>query len=177
MKKLLPIISIFLLAQFSLAGHHESSHMNKKGLIGYEVSDDGEKLEIIAGDPSLIKIWVDYVEAHNQRDLKAIDKANADDMIGRAPNGVVVRGSEAHAAFLKNWFDTSNPSWEFVYAMANDVPQEDGSVHHWITSSYKVTDTIDGKETVAREFFDVRIEDKKIKEILVASRLVLPEQD
>ena len=23
--------------------------------------------------------WVDYVEAHNQRDLKAIDKANADD--------------------------------------------------------------------------------------------------
>lgn len=175
MKKLLPIISIFLLAQFSLAGHHESGHMNKKGLIGYEMSDDGKKLEIIAGDPSLIKIWVDYVEAHNQRDLEAIDKANADDMIGRAPNGVVVRGSKAHAAFLKNWFDTSNPSWEFVYAMANDVPQEDGSVHHWITSSYKVTDTIDGKETVAREFFDVRIENNKIKEILVASRLVLPE--
>ena len=58
MKKLLPIISIFLLAQFSLASHHESDHMNKKGLIGYEVSDDGEKLEIIAGDPSLIKICI-----------------------------------------------------------------------------------------------------------------------
>ena len=45
MKKLLPMISIFLLAQFSLAGHHESGHMNKKGLIGYEMSDDGKKLE------------------------------------------------------------------------------------------------------------------------------------
>ena len=175
MKKLIPIISIFLLAQFSFAGHHESGHMNKKGLIRYEMSEDGKKLDIVAGNPSLIKIWVDYVEAHNQRDLEAIDRANADDMIGRAPNGVVVRGSKEHAAFLKNWFETSNPSWEFVYAMANDVPQEDGSVHHWVTSSYKVTDTIDGEETVAREFFDVRIENKKIKEILVASRLVLPE--
>ena len=48
--------------------------------------------------------------------------------------------------------------------MANDVPQEDGSIHHWITSSYKVTDTIEGEEIVAREFFDVRIENKKIKE-------------
>lgn len=175
MKKLLLIVSIFSLAQFSIAGHHESDHINKEGLIGYEMSDDGKKLDIVAGDSSLIKIWVDYVEAHNQRDLEAIDKANADDMIGRAPNGVVVRGSEEHAAFLKNWFETSSPSWEFVYAMANDVPQEDGSVHHWITSSYKLTDTINGEETVAREFFDVRIENKKIKEILVASRLVLPE--
>ena len=163
MKKLLPIISIFLLAQFSLAGHHESSHMNKKGLIGYEVSDDGEKLEIIAGDPSLIKIWVDYVEAHNQRDLEAIDKANADDMIGRAPNGVVVRGSEAHAAFLKNWFDTSNPSWEFVYAMANDVPQEDGSVHHWITSSYKVTDTIMARKQLQENFLMFELKIRKLK--------------
>ncbi len=39
--------------------------------------------------------------------------------------------------------------------MANDVPQTDGSIHHWVTSSYKVTDTIDGKEVVARESFDV----------------------
>jgi len=175
MYKLLSIICLTLLAQLSYAGHHESGHMNKEGLIGYEMSDDGKKLDIIAGDPSLIQIWTDYVEAHNQRDLEAIDKVNADDMIGRAPNGVVVKGSEEHAAFLKNWFETSNPSWEFVYAMANDVPQEDGSIHHWVTSSYKVTDTVDGEEIVAREFFDVRIENKKIKEILVASRLVLSE--
>ena len=175
MKKLLSIMGMLLVAQFTTAGHHESGHSNKEGLIGYEMSDDGKKLEILAGDPALIKIWTDYVEAHNQRDLEAIDKANAEDMIGRAPNGVIVRGSKEHADFLKNWFETSNPSWEFVYAMANDVPQEDGSIHHWITSSYKVTDTVDGEEIVAREFFDVRIENKKIKEILVASRLVLSE--
>ena len=115
------------------------------------------------------------MEAHNQRDLEAIDKTNADDIVGKAPNGVIVNGSAEHIAFLKNWFETSNPSWEFVYAMANDVPQADGSIHHWVTSSYKVTDTINGKEVVARESFDVRIENSKIKEIIVASRQVLSE--
>tara|TARA_B100000902_G_scaffold240611_1_gene227898 strand:- start:541 stop:1068 length:528 start_codon:yes stop_codon:yes gene_type:complete len=175
MYKLLSILSLTLLAQFSIAGHHESGHMNKGAVIGYELSDNGEKLDIIAGDPSLVKIWVDYVEAHNQRDLEAIDKTNAEDLVGKAPNGVIVNGSDEHAAFLKNWFETSNPSWEFVYAMANDVPQPDGEIHHWVTSSYKVTDIIDGKEVVARESFDVRIEDNKIKEIIVASRLILSE--
>ena len=111
----------------------------------------------------------------NQRDLEAIDQANAEDLVGKAPNGVIVNGSDEHAAFLKNWFETSNPSWEFVYAMANDVPQPDGEIHHWVTSSYKVTDIIDGTEVVARESFDVRIENNKIKEIIVASRQVLAE--
>jgi hypothetical protein len=175
MYKLLTIISLCFLTQITFAGHHESGHMKKGAVIGYEISEDGEKLDIVAGDPSLVKIWVDYVEAHNQRDLETIDKTNADDMVGKAPNGVIVNGSAEHVAFLKNWFETSNPSWEFVYAMANDVPQADGSIHHWVTSSYKVTDTIDGKEVVARESFDVRIENNKIKEIIVASRQVLSE--
>jgi hypothetical protein len=146
MNKLASFVSLFLLAQIAVAGHHESGHMKKSAVIGYEISDAGEKLDIVAGDPSLVKIWVDYVEAHNQRDLEAIGKTNADDLVGKAPNGVIVNGSAEHIAFLKNWFETSSPSWEFVYAMANDVPQADGSIHHWVTSSYKVTDNIDGKE-------------------------------
>ena len=175
MNKLLSIIGLLLITQISFAGHHELGEMKKGAVIGYEISDDGTKLDIVAGDASLVEIWVDYVEAHNQRDLEAIDKTNADDLVGKAPNGVIVNGSDEHAAFLKNWFETSNPVWEFVYAMANDVPQADGSIHHWVTSSYTVTDTIDGKEVVARESFDVRIENNKIKEIIVASRQVLSE--
>ena len=175
MDKLFSVIGLLLITQITFAGHHESGHMKKGAVIGYEISDDGTKLDIVAGDPSLVKIWVDYVEAHNQRNLKAIDKANAKDMVGKAPNGVIVNGSAEHAEFLKNWFETSNPKWEFVYAMANDVPQADGSIDHWVTSSYKVTDTVNGKEVVARESFDVRIENKKIKEIIVASRQILSE--
>ena len=97
------------------------------------------------------------------------------EMCIRDRNGVIVKGPEAHAAFLKQWFATSNPSWKYNYAMANDVPQSDGTVHHWVTSAYTVTDTIDGKEVVSEEFFDVRIENGKIKYILVASRAVIAE--
>ena len=176
MKKLLSIVSLVLLAQLSFAGHHESGRMQKNTVIGYEIWD-GEKLDIIAGDPSHIKIWVNYVEAHNQRDLEAIDKANAANFEGKAANGVIINGAEAHAAFLKEWFATSNPSWKYNYAMANDVPQTDGTIHHWVTSSYTVTDIIDGKKVISDDLFDVRIEDKKILKIYVASRAVLAENE
>ena len=177
MYKLLTIISLCFLTQVTFAGHHESGHMKKGAVIGYEISDDGEKLNIIAGDTSNIKIWVDYVEAHNQRDLAAIDSTNADDFEGRAPNGAIVNGPKEHAEFLKEWFAASDPSWEYNYAIANDVPQADGTIHHWVTSSYTVTDFIDGKKVVNEEFFDVRIENNKIKRILVASRPVLDAEE
>ena len=176
MYRLLSIISLFFLAQMAYAGHHESGHMKQGTVIGYEIMDDGKKLDIVAGDTSKIKIWVDYVEAHNQRDLVAIDNSNADDLEGRAANGVIINGADAHAEFLKEWFAASNPSWEYNYAIANDVPQADGTVQHWITSSYTVTDNIDGKEVVAEDFFDVLIDNKKIKKIYVASRAVLAEE-
>ena len=82
MHKIFSILIALSCAQFSFAGHHESAHMKKVAAIGYEISDDGEKTDLIAGDMSHIKIWVDYVEAHNQRDLDAIRKTNADDFEG-----------------------------------------------------------------------------------------------
>ncbi|MBT3993897.1 MAG: hypothetical protein HOH08_04955 [Gammaproteobacteria bacterium] len=177
MNKILLSISILLLAQLSFAGHHEESEKATATIIGYEKSDEGEKLDIIAGDISVIDIWVKYVEAHNIRDLEAINRMNAADFEGRAANGVIVKGTEAHSAFLKKWFATSNPSWEYSYAIANDVPQKDGTIHHWVTSSYTLTDIIDGKEVVSEDFFDVRIENGKIKYIFVASRAVITEEE
>jgi hypothetical protein len=176
MNKLLSITCLVFLAQLSFAGHHESGHMKKNTVIGYEILD-GEKLDIVAGDTSHIKIWVDYVEAHNQRDLEAIDKANDSNFEGKAANGVIINGAEAHASFLKEWFATSNPSWKYNFAIANDVTQTDGTVQHWVTSSYTVTDIIDGKEVVSDDLFDVRIENNKILKISVASRAVFAEED
>ncbi len=174
------IFSIFIAlscAQFSFAGHHESGHMNIATVIGYEISNDGKRTDLLAGDMSHIKIWVDYVEAHNQRDLDAIRKTNADDFEGRAPNGAIIKGPDAHIAFLEDWFASSNPQWEYNFAIANDVPQADGTVHHWVTSSYTVTQTVDGKEMVTEEMIDTRIENNKVKYILAASRLVPAEEE
>ena len=110
MNKALLSICVLLLTQTSFAGHHEKSEKDTKTIIGYEILD-GEKLEIIAGDASAIDIWVKYVEAHNTRDLETINSLNASDFEGRAANGLIVKGPEAHAEFLKEWFSTSNPSW------------------------------------------------------------------
>jgi len=176
MNKTLLGITILLLAQFSFAGHHEKSEKHSKTILGYEISEEGEKLDIVAGDASNVDIWVKYVEAHNKRDLEAIDSTNAADFEGRAANGAIVKGPEAHATFLKEWFATSNPSWELNYAMASDVLQTDGTHDHWVTSSYTLTDTIDGKEVASEELFDVQIEKGKIKFILVRSRVLTADE-
>jgi len=175
MNKALLSICVLLLAQTSFAGHHEKSEKDTKTIIGYEILD-GERLEIVAGDASAIDIWVEYVEAHNTRDLETINSLNAADFEGRAANGLIVKGPEAHAEFLKEWFATSNPSWKFNYALANDVLLADGTHQHWVTSAYTLTDNIDGEEVVTEEFFDVEIKNRKIKTILVASRVVIAEE-
>jgi len=46
-----------------------------------------------------------------------------------------------------------------------------------VTSSYTVTQTIDGKEMVTEEMIDTRIENNKVKYILAASRLVPAEEE
>ena len=175
MKKTLLGICVLMLAQTSFAGHHEKNEGSAKTIIGYEIID-GERLDIAAGESSAVDIWVDYVEAHNERDLEKIDNMNADDFEGRAANGLIVKGKKAHADFLKEWFDRSNPSWKFNYAMANDVIQADGSVDHWVTSLYTLTDTLNGEEVAREEMFDVQIENGKIKNIMVASRAVITQE-
>ena len=175
MNKALLSICVLLLAQTSFAGHHEKSEKDTKTIIGYEILD-GERLEIVAGDASIIDIWVEYVEAHNTRDLETINSLNAADFEGRAANGLIVKGPEAHAEFLKEWFATSSPSWEYNYAMANDVLLSNGNIQHWVTAVYTMTDTINGEEVVTEEVFDVEIENGKIKVILVAARAVISEE-
>ena len=175
MEKVLLSICVLFLAQTSFAGHHEKNEGDSKTIIGYEIID-GERLDIAAGDTSAVDIWVEYVEAHNERDLEKIDNMNADDFEGRAANGLIVKGKKAHADFLKEWFATSDPSWKFNYAMANDVIQADGSADHWVTSLYTLTDTVNGEEVVREEMFDVQIENGKIKNIMVASRSVVSEE-
>ena len=85
MNKILLSISILLLAQFSFAGHHEAGEKPSKTIIGYDTTE-GTKIPIYVGDLSTIDIWVDYVQAHNDRDLETIRNTNADDFEGWAPN-------------------------------------------------------------------------------------------
>ena len=51
--------------------------------------------------------------------------------------------------------------------------QTDGTVQHWVTSAYTVSQLVDGKWVRVEEMYDARIEQGKIKYLLVADRAVI----
>ena len=172
MNKILLSISILLLAQFSFAGHHEVGEKPSKTIIGYDTTE-GTKIPIYVGDLSTIDIWVDYVQAHNDRDLETIRNTNADDFEGQAPNGHKIDGPDAHVAFLTEWFANSDPKWTHMYSIANDFTGKDGKLQQWVTTEWQVSDVIDGKQVNSQDVFDVLIEGGKIKSIYVTTRPIL----
>ncbi|MDA8880769.1 nuclear transport factor 2 family protein [Pseudomonadales bacterium] len=165
-----------LVSQLSLAEHHAAAEPKAKIVIGHEISDEGERMDITAGDLAAVELLKSYVEAHNRHDTAAIGRLNASDFKAWAANGVVIEGSDAHIAFLKDWFASSSPNWKYKYAIANDVVRPDGSVNHWVTAAYTVTNTVEGKAVKAEEMLDARIENGKIKYLFVAARALLSEE-
>ena len=101
-----------LVSQLSLAEHHEAAEPKAKIVIGHEISDEGERMDITAGDLAAVELLKSYVEAHNRHDTAAIGRLNASDFKAWAANGVVIDGSDAHIAFLKDWFASSSPTWK-----------------------------------------------------------------
>ena len=106
-------LSLLLLTTVTQAGHHEAGEAKAETIIGTVFSDDGAANPLVAGDTALQQIWVDYIQAHNDRDLAKIAAINAEDWTGYLPDGNVVKGNDAHIEFLDAWFKSSdNPSWE-----------------------------------------------------------------
>ena len=83
---LLAVLSIFI-SVAAEAGHHEAEEMKSAAVIGTVYSDDGTANKLLAGDTDKQRIWVDYIQAHNDRDLDGIAEINADDWEGYLPDG------------------------------------------------------------------------------------------
>ena len=110
---------ITLLALFSIAilscqnpKEKETSQDNNKVIIGYDITE-GKKTPLFYGDMMTVDIWEKYIKAHNDRDIETIKGLNAEnDFKVYDPKGDVIEGSEAHIAFLKNWFTNgADPKW------------------------------------------------------------------
>ena len=69
--KYLVCISILSLALVSCISSHQnhSSNSNESGHIGSGTLDNGKKVQIVAGDTNNEQVWIDYIKAHNERDL------------------------------------------------------------------------------------------------------------
>lgn len=155
---------------FDDAGFMMSQAVNAGG-IGAQYFEDGTAKPLVAGDSANVQIWIDYIQAHNDRDFDAIVAMNAEGFRGVAAHGEVVEGSDAHRAFLQNWVAAENPQWRVAWVIANDGENSDGVMEEWLaTGNVVTTPGSDGKPVKTYEAIDVLLEDGKIKLLNVASQ-------
>ena len=173
MKALLIATLSIVLSVGATAGHHESGEMKEAVVIGTFVSDDGTSNQLLAGDTDKQQIWVDYIQAHNDRDLEKIAEINADDWEGYVPDGSVIKGNAAHIEWLTEWFASSdNPKWEVQWMIANDGADDEGATETWLTTGNDITfNDADGNEVTEHHVHDVQFVGNEIRRINVYSRL------
>ena len=142
---------------------------------GKQYFGDGSSKPLLAGSAVNAQLWIDYIQAHNERDFDKIAAMNAADFKGITAGGEVVSGSEAQAAFLRNWVATENPQWAVWWVIPNDGENEEGGMEKWLATGNVITATgPDGTERKTYETVDVLIEDGKIRLLNVASQ-TMPE--
>ena len=168
MKKKLLILTLII--SFVSCQIKSSKEKDQELIIGYEFNAKGDKLNIISGDVGITDIWIDYIQAHNQRNLDKIAEIDSDDIEVYRADGTVGKGVKTHVDVLKNWFETSNPSWKVIWMVTNSVQKKDGSIEHWLTTGNEFTDTVDGNEIFMNVVADVNFEKGKIKRINIHNR-------
>jgi len=168
MKKMKKLLLITILSCFIFSCENNTTDL----VIGSTLGNNGESSEIVIGDTSNQQIWIDYINAHNERDLDKISEINAEDWIGYAPNGNVVRGNEAHIAFLDEWFKSpANPNWRVKWMIANRGENDEGTMVEFLTTGNDITFVDEeGNEVVENHVHDIMFEDGKIKMIQIYSK-------
>ena len=148
----------------------KSEQSNEPTVIGYEFNDEGKKLNVIAGDAAITDIYLDYIQAHNEKDLTKISEIDMDDIVVRAANGVLINGSDSHTEQLDIWFNASNPSWKVKFMVANTVQGNDGKNQTWLTTGVDVVQVLDGNNVTSHHILDLNFVDGKVKELIVYDR-------
>lgn len=171
MNKLLTIIGCTMLI-FSCTNPETAEESITPTVIGSSIGEDGQSTDLVAGDTALEQIWIDYIQAHNDRDLEKIAAINAEGWEGYPPNGNVIKGTEDHIEILDNWFKTGNPNWTVKWMITNSGLNEEGVMTHWLTTGNDLTDVDEeGNEILEHHVHDIEFAGDKIKKINVYARM------
>ena len=170
MKKLLFSLITVSLISCQAPKEKQSEQSTESTVIGYEFNDEGEKLKIIAGNSAMTDIYLEYIQAHNDRDLSKISEIDMDNIVVRAANGALINGSDSHKEQLDIWFNANNPSWKVNFMVANTVQANDGKNQTWLTTGVDVVQSIDGNSVTSHHIVDVNFVDGKVKELIVYDR-------
>ena len=173
MKKIYSILLILIVATgCQNAQEQKSTEKSSVVEIGSAVMEGTNTMTpIIAGEVSNQAIWLEYIKAHNEKNLDKIAEINAEDWEGYTADGSVVKGNNAHIEVLDNWFKSADPKWEVKWMVANAAKNKDGLLEQWLTTGNDYTDVdTDGNEIFEHNVHDVLFVDGKIKKINVYKR-------
>ncbi len=171
MKKLLFSLIAVSLISCQAPKEKESEQSSEPTVIGYEFNDEGEKLNVIAGDAAMTDVYLEYIQAHNDRDLSKISEIDMDNIVVRAANGASINGSDSHTEQLDIWFNANNPSWKVNFMVANTLSKVMmGQNQAWLTTGVDVVQSIDGNNVTSHHIVDVNFVDGKVKELIVYDR-------
>ena len=131
-------------------------------VIGFSVANGSESTDIVAGPDDIADVWATYIDAHNSRDIEGIRALNADEFSAFGPAGEVVEGSDAHIAFLTEWFEANNPRWTILWAISNSGQNSEGEFLDFVTAGHEVTLTVDGTDVKVYQVIDANVSDGKI---------------
>ncbi len=169
MKSYINLTTFLILILFSCTNPSQES--GEPIVIGSVKNDDGKIKPLMVGNVSNEEIWLDYIKAHNERDLEKIAEINADNWEGYTADGSVVKGSDNHIEILDNWFKNANPMFEVKWMIANAGENENGEVEQWLTTGNDYTDIdAEGNPIFEYNVHDVQFKDGKIVRVNVYSR-------
>ena len=181
MKKIYSLILILIVANACQNQNTQESNSSKKGSvveIGSAMMDGTDMMTpIIVGEVSNQATWLDYINAHNEKNLDRIAEINATDWEGYTADGSVIKGSEAHIEILDNWFKSANPKWEVKWMIANAAKNKEGLIEQWLTTGNDYSDVdADGNEIFEHNVHDILFVNGKIKKINVYKRAKAEEE-
>ncbi len=173
MKKIYSLMLVLIMATAcQIVQENNSSERDSLVEIGSALMEGTNTMTpIIAGEVSNQAVWLDYINAHNEKNLAKIEEINAEDWEGYTADGSVVKGSKAHIEVLDNWFKSANPKWEVKWMIANAAKNKDGALEQWLTTGNDYTDVdADGNEIFEHNVHDILFVNGKIKKINVYKR-------
>ena len=113
MKKIL----LLLISVSFMISCTENITVKKQSIIGYDISDEGEKRTLVAGPMSNVEVWEKYIKAHNERDFETIMNMNSDDFKARGPKGEYI----VAPSLEKRFFLLPNDNLFFLNLFRNGI--------------------------------------------------------
>jgi hypothetical protein len=136
---------------------------------GFFTGAEGEKY--VVGSDDITDIWMNYIKAHNERDMDAIMSMETDSISIVGPDGSTVKGKEMHAETLNGWFAAEDPKWDIYWALPYEAV---GSGSTWIVVGHSMTLTVEGEEVKKNSMIDAEIVDGLVNRFFVYDMMLPP---